>query len=145
MARIKFTKFLPTQSKKVIDARTQCNEQHIRISRSMMYSDAFLRLNGNAIKLYMVLRLKFHKEEEANIDFSFSKSLGIKILKLSDNSEKVIRKALQELTNKGFLEQTLISNGGGQKNKIANRYKFSTRWKDYKIEYSKDKRLKINK
>ena len=145
MPKIKFTEFLPTQSLKAIDRRTKCNEQHVRISRSMLYSDAFMSLNGNAIKLYMVLRLKYYKEEEKNTDFDFSKSLGVKIFKLSDNSEKTIKRGLKELSNKGFIEQTLFTKGGGKNYKITNRYKFSTKWKNYRKEYSKDKRLKINK
>ena len=145
MSGIKFTKFLSTQSLKITDTKTCCNEQHVRIARSMLYSDAFMTLNGNAMKLYMILRLKYFNEEENNFDFAFSKSLGVKILKISDNSEKTIRRSLKELVQHGFLDRTFNSNGGGMKNKISNRYKFSTRWKDYKKEYSKDRRLKWNK
>lgn len=129
MPKIKFTPFLPTQTLKTIDKKTCCNEQHIRISRSMLYSNSFMNLNANALKLYMVLRLKYHKEEEQNTDFAFSKSLGVKILNLSVNSEKTIRRSLKELVAKGFLEQTLFTKGGGKNNKISNRYKFSENWK----------------
>lgn len=142
---MKFTKFLQTQTLKPVDTKKVCNEQHIRISRSMLYSEAFMSLSSVALKIYMSLRIKFHNEEEQNKDFEFSKSLGVKILKLSKNSEKTIKKGLQELVKIGFIEQTLFSKGGGKNNKISNRYKFSTRWKDYKKEYSKDKRLKQNK
>ena len=140
-----FTKFLPTQTLKPVDNRKVCNEQHIRISRSMLYSEAFMSLSSVALKIYMSMRIKFHKEEEQNKDFEFSKSLGVKILKLPKNSEKTIKKGLKKLVEAGFIEQTLFSKGGGKKNKISNRYKFSTRWKEYKKEYSKDKRLKQNK
>lgn len=142
---MKFKQFLPTQTLKPVDNRKVCNEQHVRISRSMLYSDAFMSLSSVALKIYMSMRIKFHKEEEQNKDFEFSKSLGVKILGLTDNSNKTIRKGLQELVEVGFVEQTLFSKGGGKKNKISNRYKFSTRWKEYKKEYSKDKRLKQNK
>lgn len=142
---MKFKQFLPTQTLKPVDNRKVCNEQHIRISRSMLYSEAFMSLSSVALKIYMSMRIKFHKEEEQNKDFEFSKSLGVKILGLTDNSNKTIRKGLQELVEVGFVEQTLFSKGGGKKNKISNRYKFSTRWKEYKKEYSKDKRLKQNK
>lgn len=145
MAKIRFTPFLPTQTSKRVDSRKVCNEQHIRISRSMLYSEAFMSLSSVAIKLYLSLRLKFHNEEEQNKDFSFSKSYGVKMLGLSDNAIKTIRRGLKELVRVGFLEQTLYSTGGGKKKKIPNRYKFSTNWKDYKKEYSKDKRLKQNK
>lgn len=142
MPKKRFTEFLPTQSLKIVDRKTHCNEQHIRITRSMIYSEAFMSLNAVALKLYDVLRLKFHNEEKNNTDFAFSKSLGVKLLQLSSNSEKSIRKGLQELVQKGFIEQTFISSGGGKNNKIPNRYKFSANWKNYKREYSKDKRYK---
>ena len=142
---MKFTKFLPTQTLKAVDTRKICNEQHIRISRSMLYSEAFMCLSSVALKIYMSMRLKFHKEEEQNVDFDFSKSLGIKLLHLSTNSEKTIRNGLKELVKVGLIEQTLFSKGGGKNNKISNRYKFSIRWKEYKKEYSEDKRLKHNK
>ena len=132
MSKYKYTQFLPTQTLKPVDTRKVCNEQHVRISRSMLYSEAFLSLNSVALKTYMILRLKFHKEEEEDKDFAFSKSLGTKNLKLSKNSEKSIRRALLELEQKGFIERTLFSKGGGKNNKTPNRFKFSTRWKQYK-------------
>lgn len=131
MPRRKFTPFLPTQTMKNIDSRTTLNERHIRISRSMFYSHSFMTLNSIALKLYMVMRFKFYEEEKEEKDFAFSKSLGIKTLQLSKNSEKTIRRGLQELIKKGFIEPTYISKGGGNKNKISNRYKFSNNWKTY--------------
>lgn len=111
MAGIKFTQFLPTQTMKQIDRKKAINEQHIRITRSMLYSNAFQSLTAVEIKLYMVLRMKFHTEEKNNIDFAFSKSMGTKTLKLSSNSEKTIRRGLKGLVTKGFIEQTFISKG----------------------------------
>lgn len=143
--RIKYTPFLPTQTLKPVDTRKVCNEQHIRISRSMLYSEAFMSLTAVSLKLYIALRMKFHKEEEQNLDFEFSKSLGIKLLGLQNNSAKTIRVGLKKLVELGFIEQTLFSRGGGKTNKIPNRYKFSTNWKYYKREYDDDKRLKKNK
>lgn len=137
---MKFTRFLPTQTMKCSVNHNKVNEQHIRIARSMLYSDAFISLNSTAIKLYMSLRIKYHKEEEKNTDFPFSQSLGIKVLHLSPNSGQTIRKGLQDLVKKGFLEQTFISKGGGKNNKISNRYKFSSNWKNFKKEYIVDKR-----
>lgn len=139
---MKFTRFLPTQTMKCSINHKNVNEQHVRIARSMLYSDAFMNLNSTSLKLYMSLRLKFHKEEEKTIDFAFSKSLGVKMLRLSPNSEQTIRKALMDLEKKGFLERTFISNGGGKKNKISNRYKFSSNWKYYKKDNITDKRTK---
>ena len=81
----------------------------------MLYSEAFMSLNHTAIKLYLAIRIKFHKEEENSIDFSFSKSLGIKLLHLSNNSEGTIKNGLRELVKKGFLDQTFISRGRREK------------------------------
>jgi len=145
MSKIKFTKFLPTQTMKTYCKNQGLNERHIRISRSMLYSEAFMSLSAVALKLYISIRMKFYKEEEQNIDFEFSKSLGIKLLHLSTNSEKTIRKGLKELVKIGFLEQTRFSKCGGKNNKIPNRFKFSERWKEYRKENSEDKRLKHNK
>ncbi|MDY6089784.1 MAG: hypothetical protein SPJ04_00825 [Bdellovibrionota bacterium] len=127
----KYTQFLPTQTLKQVNNRKVCNEQHVRVSRSMLYSEAFLRLNPVALKLYLILRIKYHKEEEQNTDFPFSKSLGVKVLKLSKNSEKSVRRGLLELEKKGFIERTVFSKGGGKSNKFPNRFKFSTKWKQY--------------
>lgn len=78
------------------------------------------------------MKLKFYDQERDGKDFEFSKSLGVKLLGLSENSEHSIRRALQELVKVGFIEQTVFSNGGGRKNKQPNKYRFSTRWKTYK-------------
>lgn len=129
MPRIKFTTFLPTETKKpIIDTTKQLNEAHIRRTRSMIYSNAYRQLSGNEIRLFDCMKLKFYKEEETGEDFEFSKSLGVKILGLSENSEKSIRRALQNLVKYGFIEPTYISKGGGKNNKKPNRYKFSRNW-----------------
>lgn len=133
MPRINFTPFLPYETSKPVDSTKFCNEQHVRITRSMLFSDAYSSLNGNAMHLYQVLKIKFHKQAKSNKDFEISKSYGVKVLGLSSNSEKSVRRALKELVEKGFLAQTLHSKGGGINaiNKI-NRYKFSSNWKNYK-------------
>jgi len=98
----------------------------------MIYSNAYRKLSGNEIRLFDCMKLKFHKQEKEGLEFEFSKSLGIKLLGLSEKSEKSIRRALKNLVKYGFLDQTFISNGGGKSNKKPNRYKFSTRWHNYK-------------
>ena len=130
MPKIKFTPFLPTETKNIIDRNKQLNEQHIRRTRSMIYSNAYRKLSGNEIRLFDCMKLKFHEEERKNDDFAFSKSMGVKVLGLSNNSEKTIRRALVNLVKYGFIEQTFISKGGGKNTKQSNRYKFSTRWRE---------------
>lgn len=97
----------------------------------MVYSKAFQKLSGNEIKLFLNMRLKFHKEEKKETDFAYSKSLGVKVLGLSEKSENSIRRALSNLVKYGFIDQTFISKGGGKHNKQPNRYKFSERWKQF--------------
>lgn len=131
MPKIRFTPFFPTETMKNIDTRKTLNEQHIRRTKSFIYSKAYGNLSGNEIRLFDKIKLKFHKQEKENQDFAFSKSLGVKLLGLSENSEKSVRRALANLVKYGFLDQTFISKGGGKKNKQPNRYKFSERWKQY--------------
>lgn len=95
----------------------------------MFNSYAFKQLSGNEIRIYLNMRMKFHKEEKEENDFEYSKSLGVKVLGLSEKSEHSIRRALKNLVKYGFIDQTYISKGGGKNNKLPNRYKFSERWK----------------
>lgn len=99
----------------------------------MQYSMAFNKLSGNEIRLYLHMRMKFHKEEKEDKDFEYSKSLGVKVLRLSEKSENSVRRALKNLVKYGFIDITFISKGGGKNNKIPNRYKFSERWKTIEI------------
>lgn len=129
MSKIRFTPFLPVQTMKKIDTKNEINEQHVRITRSMLYHPSFQKLSGNAIRIYMSMQRMFYKEMKSNEDFEYSKSLGVKHLGLSENSEKSVKRALKQLVDCGFIEYTYISKGGGKKNKIPNRYKFSENWK----------------
>lgn len=126
--KLKFTPFLPTETTKPIDSKKALNEQHIRKTRSMIYSKAYGKLSGNEIRLFECMKLKFYKEEKNNQDFDFSKSLGVKVLHLSENSQGSIRRALTNLVKYGFIDQTFISDGRGNQ---PNRYKFSKRWHTY--------------
>lgn len=131
MSRIKFTPFLATETMIKTDRKTSLNEQHIRRTRSMIYSKAYRKLSGNEIRLFDSMKLKFHKEEKEGTEFDFSKSLGVKVLGLSKNSEQSVKRALRNLIKYGFIDQTYISKGGGKKVKQPNRFKFSERWKEY--------------
>ena len=98
----------------------------------MYYSDAFKQLEGNDIRIYLNMREKFFEEEKNNKDFEYSKSYGVKVLGLSEKSEKSVRRALSNLVKYGFIEPTFISKGGGRNNKKPNRFKFSENWKEFK-------------
>lgn len=129
MPNIRFTPFLPEQTTKRIDNKKEVNEQHVRITRSMLYHPSFQKLSGNAIRIYMSMQRMFYSQMKNKEEFEYAKSLGIKHLGLSENSEKSIKRAIKQLINCGFIEYTYISKGGGKKKKIPHRYKFSEQWK----------------
>lgn len=91
-------------------------DKHIRLTKSMMDSKTFKSLKPNTIKVYMYMKLWANGERE----FSYSKSLGSKIV-----SPMTFSKAVRELIDKGFIERTYFSNGGGHK---PNAYRFSDNW-----------------
>lgn len=103
----------------------------------MYNSEAFRELTGNDIRLYMNMLSVFYKNMENDTDFEYSQNYGIKVLHLSENSGKSIRRSLNNLVKYGFIERTLFSKGGGKNNKTPNRFKFSENWKDYRAENGK--------
>lgn len=129
MGRQNYTPFLPTQTTKVIDRRKKLNEEHVRLSKSMINSKAFKNLTENSIRLYLILRMKFFKEEAKNQDFEISQTFATELLGLSQNSKASGKRAINNLCHCGFIEPTYISKGGGKKNKISNRFRFSENWK----------------
>ena len=132
MSKIRFTPFLPVQTMKKIDTRKEINEQHVRITRSMLYHSSFQKLSGNAIRIYMSMQRMFYTQMKNDEEFEYAKSLGVKHLGLSESSEKSVKRAIKQLIDYGFIEYTYISKGGGKQKKIPNRYKFSENWKTMK-------------
>lgn len=129
MARIKFTEFLPTQTKNSIDKTNRLNEKHIRISESMLHSEAFKKLTLNAMRLYFEIELRFFRREARNEDFELSQTFATELLGFSQNSKNCGKRAIANLCHCGFIEPTYISKGGGKKQKVSNRFKFSENWK----------------
>lgn len=127
--KIKFTQFLPTQTKNNVDRRIKLNESHIRISESMIHSKAFKELTENGLRLYIELQLRFFRKEARNEDFELSQTLATKLLGFSENSKNCGKRAIANLCHCGFIEPTYISKGGGKKQKVSNRFKFSENWK----------------
>lgn len=132
MGKQKYTPFLPTQTTKVVDRRKKLNEEHVRLSKSMINSKAFKNLTENSIRLYLILRMKFFKQEAKNEDFELSQTYATKLLGFSHNSKVSGKRAINHLCHCGFIEPTYISKGGGKKNKISNRFRFSENWKSIK-------------
>lgn len=129
MARIKFTGFFPTQTKKSIDRTKKLNENHVRISESMIHSKAFKKLTENGLRLYIELQLRFFRNEARNEEFELSQTFATELLRLSQNSKICGKRAIKDLCHCGFIEPTYISKGGGKTKKISNRFKFSENWK----------------
>ena len=94
-------------------------DKHIRLTKDMLNSSNFKSLKNSSKILYMYMKLWACGKEE----FTYSISLGTNIL-----SQATVIAAIRELIQKGFIERTYFSNGGGHK---ANGYKFSNRWQYY--------------
>ena len=91
-------------------------DKHIRLTKDMLNSKAYLSLSNTAKVLYNYMKLWASGEQE----FDYSKSLGSKIV-----SPATYTNNIKELVDKGFIERVYISTGGGHK---PNRYKFSSNW-----------------
>lgn len=89
---------------------------HVRLTKSMLTNKNFIELNSSAKIIYIYMKLWAMGREEVD----YSKSLGSNIF-----SPLTVQKAIRELIEKGFIERTYFSNGGGHK---PNRYKFSSKW-----------------
>lgn len=132
MGKQRYTPFLPTQTIKVVDRRKNLNEEHVRLSKSMISCKAFKNLTENSIRLYLILRMKFFKQEAKNGDFELSQTYATELLGLSRASKASGKRAINNLCHCGFIEPTYISKGGGNKKKISNRFRFSENWKSIK-------------
>ena len=91
-------------------------DRHIRITKSMMDNENFIKLKPATIKVYMYMKLWANGETE----FDYAKSLGSKVV-----SPATFTNAVKELVSKGFIERVYFSNVGGHK---ANRFRFSDKW-----------------
>lgn len=89
---------------------------HVRLTKSMLTNKNFIELSSSAKVIYIYMKLWAMGREEVD----YSKSLGSNIL-----SPSTVLKAIRELIERGFIERTYFSNGGGHK---SNRYKFSSKW-----------------
>ena len=120
MPKIKFTKFKPYETVLRGDDGQTLNEQHIRLTRSLLLSPAYKDLGKNATKILNAMKIIAKGENE----FYFSSSLGIQYLGLAKSSEKSVREAIKELDKHGFIKCSQFSEGG----RIPNKYKFTSDW-----------------
>ncbi len=125
MPKVKFTKFKTYETVLRGENGQTLNEQHIRLSRSLLLSPAYKHLGKNATKILNAMKIIAKGEKE----FNFACSLGIEYLGISNNSEKGVREAIKELIEHGFIERVYFSNGSGRK---PNKYMFSSNWIKWK-------------
>ena len=121
MPRMKFTRFKDYETKLRGDKGQTLNEQHIRLTRSLLLSPAYMDLGKNSVKLLNAMKIIARGEKE----FNFSASLGLIYLGLKKGNEKSVRKAITELEEHGFIRHIFFSNGGGH---IPNKFEFSSEW-----------------
>jgi len=125
MPKTRFTKFKPYETMLRGGNGQAINEQHTRLTRSLLLSPAYKDLGKNAVKILNAMKIIAKGEKE----FDFACSLGISYLGISSNSEKSVREAIKELVEHGFIERKYFSNGA---NHIPNRYEFSCNWIKWK-------------
>ncbi len=125
MPKIKFTPFKPYETVLRGENGQTLNEQHIRLSRSLLLSPAYKDLGKNAVKILSAMKIIAKGEKE----FEFSASIGLDYLGLSHSSEKSVRNAIQELDEHGFVKCIGFSSGAGH---IPNKYQFSSEWIKWK-------------
>ncbi len=125
MSKVKFTPFKTYETALRVENRKIINEQHVRLTRSLLLSPAYKDLGKNATKILNAMKLISKGESE----FTFSSSIGVEYLGLSKKSEKSIRNAIKELVEHGFIKCTAFSSGAGH---VPNKYTFTSNWKDWK-------------
>ena len=57
MGKIKFTKFMPYETSLYDENKKTLNEQHIRLTRSLLLSPAYKDLGKNATKIYNAMKI----------------------------------------------------------------------------------------
>ena len=100
-------------------------DKHIRITQSMMLNENYLKLSSSAKILYNYMKLWACGEQE----FTYSKSMSAKFM-----SGSTFSKSIKELIEKGFIQRTYFSNGGGKR---PNGYKFSSEWSEKYLKKKK--------
>ncbi len=99
------------------------NGRHVRITFSMMKSQAWKQLKAISVKLYLYLKLKY-RGDASIITFTCTYKEVYGELSLCDRS---IKAAFDDLINKGFIE--LEENNRHRMKK--NVYRFSENWQIY--------------
>lgn len=94
------------------------NERHVRITESMILSEAWTDLKATSIKLYISLKLKYNGANQDEIEFPHSEVEKVGI------SKDIIKKCFDDLIEHGLIECV----HEGRFSRTANKYKLSNRW-----------------
>ncbi|MBO5179247.1 MAG: hypothetical protein J6B87_02745 [Clostridia bacterium] len=120
----KKAKYTPFKSYETNISNSHKTEQHVRLTRSLLVSEAYKDLGKNETKLLNYMKL-ISKGEDT---FEFAASLGVSFLGLKEGSEKSVRTAIKSLCKHGFIKTVRFSNGSGH---IPNEYEFDIRWRTW--------------
>lgn len=113
MAKKKRKKFRYFESSNI---QNDFQEPYISITKSMLTSEQWKNLSYTAREIYLHMKLWAYGKEE----FKFSYSLALNVV----NSKSTVKKAIDDLVEKGFIEIIRISRTPG----IGTIYKFSSKW-----------------
>lgn len=105
--------FRPFEGKKA-------DEPHVRLTRSMVLSEAYISLSYSAVKLYTFLRMYSLGNEEVEYAWSLAKKIF--------GSSGTFNSAKKDLIEKGFIKCIRTS----KCSRLPNLYKFSSDWQTYK-------------
>lgn len=73
------------------------NGRHLRITLTMMVSEAWLSLSPHAISVYLKFKIKYNGDNERNLSLTYSE-------KPKKMTQRTFTKVLKELVDKGFLD-----------------------------------------
>lgn len=100
--------------------RGRHGEQFVQLPYAMIRSQAWGNLSGNAVKVYLRLRLKFNGSNPHDLSLTYNEMKGIL-------SPATTRKCFIELVETGFID--LVRQGGLHKQ--CNIFGLSSRWQRY--------------
>jgi hypothetical protein len=101
-------------------------ERHVRITESMIASEAWMELKATSVKLYISLKLRYNGANQEGIEFPHSEVEKIGI------SKDCIKKCFDDLIEHGFIECV----HQGRFSRTPNKYKLSNKWQAWQKDRS---------
>lgn len=137
MSRPKKTEYLRRQFETRIPGKpSETHEKYCGICLTMLVSDAWFNLSGEAKNLYLFMRLQYDGIKE---EFCFNRSLWAEKYKLFA-SPNAYYKYRDELVQQGFIE--IKESGKNTRTKAV--YKFSSQWQQVRGRTKKKDMTKAN-